>query len=230
MKISMHLRQTLTLPVQAPAPPVTGLFDPAQEIRRDEFVAVWVTVGQPHNALAVADQLPEPTPIESRIAPLSGMDLRQVARQGYRPFSILFPERSAFGQSFQVKMITPPLRPLGKDKEFLCRSDGHEFLIRRKGADVERLHMARQPAIGVIIPKYCLGPVRWMLMTERPRLHGFKHGRLYAAANTEGHLDRRPISVPFLRPLRTGLADHLVGQQCDIGTEASPEILFKRIL
>src|SRR5437773_1431828 len=47
MKISMDLRQTLGLPAQAP--PVAGFFDPAQEIRRDEFVAVWVTVGQPHN-------------------------------------------------------------------------------------------------------------------------------------------------------------------------------------
>ena len=109
----MDLRQTRGHPAQAPAPPIAGFLDPAQEIRRDELIAVWVTVGQPHNTLAVADQFPKPTTVEIRVPPFPGMNLRQVACQSYRPLSILFPEPSAFGQSFQIEMITGPLQSTG---------------------------------------------------------------------------------------------------------------------
>src|SRR5262245_12639578 len=211
MKISMHLRKTLGLPSQAPAPPVAGFFDSAQEIRRDELVAIRVTIGQPHDAFAMADQLPEPALIEGGVALLSGMDLRQVTCQGYRSFSILLLEPSAFGHSFEVKMIAGSLHPLGEDKKLPCRRDRHEFLVRRKGADVKRLHVARQPAIGVIIPEDRLGPVRGMLVPERAWFHGFKYGRLHAATDLECQLNRYAIAISFPRPLRTGLADHLVG-------------------
>ena len=96
----MDLLQALALPVQAPTPPVAGFFEPAQEISRDELVAVRVTVGQTHDAFTMAEQFPEPTPIESWVVQFSGMDLRQITRQGFRPLPILLPQPSTLGQSF----------------------------------------------------------------------------------------------------------------------------------
>ena len=119
----MDLRQPLCLSAQAPAPPVAGFFDAAQEIFRDELEALGVAVGQPHNAFAVADQFPKPTPIQGGIAPLSGMDLRQIPGQRDGSLSILFPEHPGFGQPFQIEMIAAPLRPLGEDKKFSSQCD-----------------------------------------------------------------------------------------------------------
>ena len=96
----MDLRQALPLPVQAPAPPVAGFFDPTQEIHRDELVAVRITVGQPHNTFTMAEQFPKPTPIEGWVVQFSGMNLRQITRQGFRPLPILLPQPSTLGLSF----------------------------------------------------------------------------------------------------------------------------------
>src|SRR5215467_2272052 len=144
MKISMHLRQTLGLPAKSPAPPVAGFFDAPQEIRRDELIAIRVTVGQPHNTLAVADQLTKATLIERRVPPLFAMNLRQVACQSHCPLSILFPEPSAFGQSLQIEMIAGSLRPLGQDEKFPRLSHRDQLLIVSKGPDIESFYVARQ--------------------------------------------------------------------------------------
>ena len=98
------------------------------------------------------------------------------ACQSFRPLSILHPEPSALGQSFQIEMIAAPLCPLSQDEKLPCRRNRYEFLVGRKSANVKRLHVTRQPAIGIIIPEDGLGPVRRMLMTERAWFHGFKYG------------------------------------------------------
>ena len=223
----MHLRQTLGLPAKAPAPPVAGFFDPAQEIRRDELIAVRVTVGQPHNTLAVADQFPKPTPIERRIPPFSAMNLRQVACQSYRPLSILLPEPSAFGQSFQIEMIAGPLRPLGQDEKFARLGHRDQLPIVGKGPDIESLHVARQPAIGVIIPEDRLCPIRRMLMTERPRTHRLQHRRPDCASDLKGQFDGGTIPILFVSALRTFLSNDPIGQQGRCGTEPVAKVSFQ---
>ena len=117
------------------------------------------------------------------------MDLRQVTCQSYRPLSILFPEPSAFGQSLQIDMIAGSLRPLGQDEIFARLGHRDQLPIVGKGPDIESLHVARQPAIGVIIPEDRLGPVCRMLMTERPRTHRLQHRRLDCAPDLKGQFD-----------------------------------------
>src|SRR5580765_8169087 len=124
-------------------------------------------------------------------------------------------------------MIAGSLRPLGQDEKFPRLSHRDQLPIVSKGPDIERFYVARQTAIGVIIPEDCLGPIRRMLMTERPRAHRFQHRRPDCAADLKGQFDGGTIPILFVSALRTFLSNYPIVQQGRCGTEPVAKVSFQ---
>ena len=127
-------------------------------------------------------------------------------------------------------MIAASIRPLVENKKLPCRGYRHEFVISGKRADIERLHMARQPAIGIIIPQHGLRAIRHMLMAEGTRLHGLQYRRLNLPPDLECQLDRRAIAILFVGALRTVFSNDPIGQQGRLGTEPVAKVSFQGFL
>src|SRR5262249_47732071 len=84
--------------------------------------------------------------------------------------------------------------------------------------------MARQPAVGIVVPQNRLSPVRHMLMPERAGTHGFDDGRPRRAANPEGHLNRCPITVLLVGAARAFFANWPIGEKNSLRSKTASKI------
>src|SRR5581483_902605 len=156
-----------------------------EELGVDEAVLGGIAVDQPHDALSVADQLPDPPDIEPGIGAAKAMDLDQVVAQGVGPAPIDLQKRSSLPQPDQVLEISLPLRVLHQEKRLLQLSEGEERSIPLKAADIEGADMARQPVEGGMAPDHRLSAVGHPFMAERARAHRLQNGAVRPAGDLE---------------------------------------------
>src|SRR5574341_505457 len=117
MKIAVHPAETVRAVFDSPAPLDARQLDLLQEPLIDEVMRFGIIIDQPHDALAVAQEVADPSRIEAGGIELDGMDIDEMVRKRQGPLEVLFPGVAAFPDPVEVVEISPAVRKLSEQKE-----------------------------------------------------------------------------------------------------------------
>ena len=126
------------------------------------------------------------------------MDLDQVVAQGLGALHIDRSQHFSSPQAKQVVRVLPAIGKFGDHEKLLRVAKRHEFPTCAHGAHIERSHVARQLAEGVMRPQHGLRPVRHVLVAEGARPHAVQNYATRLATQRVVHAQWSAVAITLI--------------------------------
>jgi hypothetical protein len=169
--------------------------DVLQEVTRDEAVFLGIAVSDPHDALAVPQQFPDPAGIEAGNGSPQAVDFDQIVAEGVGPGQVEAGQHAVPLQAGEVVNVGGSLDILGEEEELLGLAERKESPFLLEGSDIDRTGVTGQAVEGMIVPQQHLGAVRHVVVPVRPRRDRFQDGFPALPRGLVLHQDRHPVPV-----------------------------------